>query len=117
MEIFPFIQAFVTSFAYHYWNRNFRNDFANALTLRSRGWKTWVKLGGTCTYAILFSSRCSRYLSIACALKIEISDPRGALALHFKVRNDDIIKDDDMLRCSNGFLNVSRQIHLEMGFL
>ena len=83
----PLSRPFVTSFVYHSRNRNFRNDFANALTLRLRGWKIWVKFGGTCTYAILFPSRCSRYLSPVRALKTsykweDISDLRGALALH-----------------------------------
>ena len=61
--------SFVTSFAYHSWNCDFRNYFENALTLRSRSWEIWVKFGGTCTCTTLFSSRWSLYLSVVCALK------------------------------------------------
>ena len=66
-KFFLLFSPFFTSFAHHSCNHDFRNNSAN--TFRSRGWKIWVKFGGTCTQATLFSSRCSRYLSVVYTLK------------------------------------------------
>ena len=44
---FPLLRPFVTSFAYQSWKPDFRDDFATPLTLRSRDWKLWVKIGST----------------------------------------------------------------------